>query len=1148
MKSSALVKSSRSGSNNAFAGILVSRLQEYEIVYPRVIPNASARNRRSTQEDRETWREYLRREPVFLEISNWTLRTVANDRLILSSNFTVNWVRQGKTKSERHNAKANCDLRQGSLEGDASSFVVVTICEEEVYALMSIGQRSFFVQPLTNGQHVMFQPKNERWRSIRDDSSFVSVNPENPAGKSNKFEVRESKRKSKRRKRDSLSHDVQGFYNLSGDVFDVEYPEAEKLILYDEKDDVPAEYNDTIVEELSIDVNPEEIGYFSGPKWQRNRLSKKRPAARDSPPRWLELGIAADYSVVDFHGIRVQQYILALLNIVSAIYMDPSLESNMILVIVRMILYAEKRDGMVRRGDARRSLENVNKWNRKMLSSKDVNHDVAVWLTRLDIGGPSGYAPVSGVCDPARSCALNRDEGLTSAFIIAHEVAHILGLTHDGDETTGNACKEEGSRGSVMAPMVAATFHHFYWSACSKKEFHRRVRRWSCLSNKPKHDGLSQLRDTIRETFTMDEQCRMEFGEGYEHCKTFDVAEPCSRLWCGNSNVSESCKTKKGPPLEGTLCGDSKICRREDAQDAEITINNNGTVKWCINGRCQSTNRKSFDFGIILNKPRDGGWSAWSGWEKCSRTCGVGVQCRTRKCNKPLPAYGGKYCSGASDDCRLCDLPKCLTPVDLRAQQCTKLGNILYLERVRSNNDVTWLPYVSDQENLRCRLICKSKETGEIFHTRKHLIDGTPCTYGSTNICIQGECHRMGCDRVLGSKKALDTCGVCDGDNSSCENIVNKFQRKLRREVTRVAVIPRDAHNLNMNISMAGSRLFQSDDLTIVIGDGRRRRNVQENLASRKRDLTIVQGAAFRVQRRGNNTYFIQADGTAFEDVVVLVVVPRNVLQRGISTSVSLEYSLNRDERNAKDRYVWLFGGWSFCSVSCGGGTRQKMIVCKDEETGRIVSRRKCPLTTKPIQEIEKCNVFSCTFKWLPGPWEACSTTCGRFGMQLRQLYCVRSGFNGTEVNRNNELEVYRTMVQPSICETSPMPMSSRECNRIPCPGHWIFTNWSSCSKNNGKDIQSRIGRCIPPENESFYRCDGPTVKTEIRSCTEHVTRAIEFPSRCWRDKNRFCSIPSLKRYCDVPAFKRKCCRSCERNETLDLSNSFDRKHRILQT
>lgn len=78
-------------------------------------------------------------------------------------------------------------------------------------------------------------------------------------------------------------------------------------------------------------------------------------------------------------------------------------------------------------GNARRSLENVNRWNRKLLAQQiNETYDVAVWLTRLDIGGPSGYAPVSGVCDPSRSCALNRDEGLTSAFIIAHEVAHML--------------------------------------------------------------------------------------------------------------------------------------------------------------------------------------------------------------------------------------------------------------------------------------------------------------------------------------------------------------------------------------------------------------------------------------------------------------------------------------------------------------------------------------------------------------------------------------------------------------------------------------------------------------------------------------------------------------------------------------------------
>lgn len=158
----------------------------------------------------------------------------------------------------------------------------------------------------------------------------------------------------------------------------------------------------------------------------------------------------------------------------------------------------------MRQGNARKSLENVNKWNRKVVASSNKGHDVAVWLTRLDIGGPSGYAPVSGACDPARSCALNRDEGLTSAFIIAHELAHMwvfaivlllltfnhfhtfisfcvcyfisLGLTHDGDETANNSCGQEASMGSIMAPMVAATFHRFHWSSCSKDEFHRRAK------------------------------------------------------------------------------------------------------------------------------------------------------------------------------------------------------------------------------------------------------------------------------------------------------------------------------------------------------------------------------------------------------------------------------------------------------------------------------------------------------------------------------------------------------------------------------------------------------------------------------------------------------------------------------------------------
>merc|ERR1712055_558732 len=45
--------------------------------------------------------------------------------------------------------------------------------------------------------------------------------------------------------------------------------------------------------------------------------------------------------------------------------------------------------------------------------------------------------------------------------------------------------------------------------------------------------------------------------------------------------------------------------------------------------------------------PVNGGWSAWSQYTKCSRTCGTGYQYLKRTCNNPAPAHGGKKCSGS---------------------------------------------------------------------------------------------------------------------------------------------------------------------------------------------------------------------------------------------------------------------------------------------------------------------------------------------------------------------------------------------------------------------------------------------------------------------------------------------------------------------
>ncbi|XP_012282946.1 A disintegrin and metalloproteinase with thrombospondin motifs 3 [Orussus abietinus] len=1206
-------------------------LGNFEIVYPKIVSYGGqwAREKRSFRETREDAEKV-----VSVLLKNWTLETRRNEQLIVPLNFSALWIGSENFSvysKDSDNFSETCRTLQGTIRGEDST-VALTICEDEFYGLVHIKNRSFFIEPLKNNQHVLYEWKksakledyyhaisgtikesinaNEKEMSETDVTTlFEKSERPNTKGKKllknygvknelldfinnnlndellvtddlfmecvydvetfnflnmsidllqnvlelkatgdpgkmlnqirdcvehiidlyrgNKFSVLEREESpeevedldsiltngfsktnklkeghfyegNERSKRNSMFLDSKEFYNLTGDTIDVIGDDEEIL------GDVEMETD----EKLSIE-DSEHVGYFFDRTWEKDKLPKRKSEDKEAPPRWLELAIAADHSVVEFHGSRVQRYILALLNIVSAIYKDPSLDSNMNLVIVRMVFYSEKEDGMVRSGNARKSLENVNKWNRRLLSSIEGKHDVAVWLTRLDIGGPSGYAPVSGACDPARSCALNRDEGLTSAFIIAHEVAHILGLTHDGDESAGNTCGEEATLGSVMAPMVAATFHRFHWSPCSKREFHQRTKKWSCLSNQPNVSNATHLAATLEETFTMDEQCRMEFGEGYTLCRSFNLPDPCSHLWCSRINASQICKTKKGPPLEGTTCGDDK---------------------WCINGFCEPVDRKRFGMGPIVHNSRNGGWSDWSPWGKCSRSCDIGVQFRTRKCNNPAPAYGGSPCEGKNEEFKVCEQDRCPVPVDLRSLQCSHLVSLMSIGISSPKYNNTWLPHEPDQENLKCQLSCRSKETGEIFFTGENMPDGIPCDYGSSNICVQGTCLSMGCDNVINSTKERDSCGVCDGDNSSCKNVIHKFQRKLRRAMTRAGIVPRASYNIRVDVTIVQVPTKFRDDLTIAVRDGRRRRYDVKGYDSKGRgQVLVVEGAAFRPQKLGD-TYTMFARGPLFAEIVVSLAVPEEAVREGVVISVLSRHTINVNDTDSVSKYSWTVGGWSPCSASCGGGHRQKTIACIEEATGRIVPRRKCALTSKPVLHVERCNSFSCDFKWLVGPWEGCSRTCGSFGVQHRQVYCVHSSFNGSAITRGKEIEVYKMMVPPDRC-TKRRPNIERECNKIPCQGRWVFSDWSRCSQGCGWGVQSRMPRCVPEEGteeeDSLFTCTGSFIPDELRTCKGHRKKFQNCTTTCRQDKSAFCVLQILDRYCEIPGFRKKCCHSC---------------------
>lgn len=54
-----------------------------------------------------------------------------------------------------------------------------------------------------------------------------------------------------------------------------------------------------------------------------------------------------------------------------------------------------------------------------------------------------------------------------------------------------------------------------------------------------------------------------------------------------------------------------------------------------------------------------GGFSQWSAWRSCSVTCGKGNQKRSRQCNSPSPANGGKPCQGSDSEMRNCHNKLC---------------------------------------------------------------------------------------------------------------------------------------------------------------------------------------------------------------------------------------------------------------------------------------------------------------------------------------------------------------------------------------------------------------------------------------------------------------------------------------------------------
>uniref|UniRef100_A0A1A8IWL5 ADAM metallopeptidase with thrombospondin type 1 motif, 2 n=1 Tax=Nothobranchius kuhntae TaxID=321403 RepID=A0A1A8IWL5_NOTKU len=759
----------------------------------------------------------------------------------------------------------------------------------------------------------------------------------------------------------------------------------------------------------------------------------------------IEVLLGVDDSVVQFHGKEhVQNYLLTLMNIVNEIYHDDSLGAKINVVLVRMIMLGYgKSMSLIELGNPSQSLENVCRWaflQQKQDTGDAEYHDHAIFLTRQEFGptGMQGYAPVTGMCHPVRSCTLNHEDGFSSAFVVAHETGHVLGMEHDGQ---GNRCGDEVPMGSIMAPLVQAAFHRFQWSRCSMQELGRYLHSYDCLRDDPFDHNWPSLPQLPGLHYSMNEQCRFDFGTGYTMCTALQKAgqsgaqyrtfDPCKQLWCSHPDNPFFCKTKKGPPIDGTMCGDGKHCFR-------------GHCIWLTPD--------------ILKQ--DGNWGSWSEYGQCSRTCGGGVQFRTRSCDNPSPANGGRTCIGATQQFQMCNTNECEDIYsDPREEKCHALDH---------SNKHHWMPYEDPDPKKRCHLYCQFKETRKVILVEEVVLDGTRCSYKDPHsVCVRGSCEKAGCDKVIGSSKQEDECGVCGGDNSSCETSNGTITLTAEKQgFLKVLGIPRGARHLLIQELKATPHTLA----VINVASGQFFLNGGDEYP--ETHSVIEKGIKWEYEN-DNEKETLQSAGPLRHEILIMMK-----LHGDEDVHLSYKYLMNRNDFAIQSNklvedsaYEWAYERLSDCSKTCGGGKQYQRYGCRRKVDRLMVSKKFCKkYNKKPRGGTQYCNQKPCPSPiWVAGEWQNCSMPCGKAGSQVRSVSCVQPLEDNTT-----------RLIHNKYCSDD-RPESRRQCNRFPCSTQWRVGPWSQCSVTCGNGTQQRqalcrtrnntIGLCLDSKPETIRVC-----------------------------------------------------------------------------
>ncbi|XP_055088517.1 ADAMTS-like protein 3 [Periophthalmus magnuspinnatus] len=468
---------------------------------------------------------------------------------------------------------------------------------------------------------------------------------------------------------------------------------------------------------------------------------------------------------------------------------------------------------------------------------------------------------------------------------------------------------------------------------------------------------------------------------------------------------------------------------------------------------------------------RDGGWDAWGSWSDCSRTCGGGASYSLRRC------LDSGNCDGRNIRYRTCSTADCpLEAGDFRAQQCSA-HNDVKLDGV--SHEWVAAPY---DPSAPCALRCRAKGGTLTVELAPKVLDGTRCRDDAPDMCINGVCQEVGCDRQLGSRVKEDNCGVCGGDGSTC--------RLVRGQASVHLSPPGPAVKSVVEVPM-GSRFLRvstKGPATMIIEWASDR--------GRREEAALASSGSFSL---GNTSLDFQSG------------VDRQTLKS--QSPLGSDYIIKMKYGGPEDtvvqflfyqpiRFQWRETDFFPCSITCGGGYQLNSAECVDIRTNQSVPEEHCTSfteNTKPTPRLRECSPDPCPdsdgFKevmlydhyqplprWESGPWTRCSVSCGDSGgWQDRSVQCVEEDTRG----QLSPLEDWR-------CGHSPRPITRQICNAFACP-QWVAMEWSQCTVTCGRGLRYRVVLCIDHRGQHVGGCDSST-KPHVKEETCLVPIACHKP------------------------------------------------------